>query len=41
VVAIAWAEVRIGGSSFAVNGQLNREHQYTGACPVDLKFDWE
>jgi hypothetical protein len=32
VVAIAWAEVSIGGSSFAVSGQPNREHQYAGAC---------
>jgi len=32
--------VRVGGSAFSVNGQLARDHQYTGPCPVDLKFDW-
>jgi len=34
------AGVRVGGSAFSANGQLARDHQYTGACPVDLKFDW-
>lgn len=34
------AGVRIGGSAFSANGQLARDHQYTGACPVELKFDW-
>jgi len=34
------AAIRIGGSAFSVNGQLARDHQYTGGCPVDLKFDW-
>jgi hypothetical protein len=34
------ASVRVGGSAFAANGQLARDHQYTGPCPVDLKFDW-
>jgi|SRR5579884_957671 len=34
------AAVRIGGSSFSANGQIARDYQYTGACPVDLKFDW-
>jgi len=34
------ASVRIGGSAFAANGQLARDRQYTGPCPVDLKFDW-
>jgi len=34
------ASVRVGGSAFSVNGQLARDHQYTGSCPVDLKFDW-
>jgi len=34
------ASVRVGGSAFSANGQLARDHQYTGACPVDLKFDW-
>jgi len=34
------AAVRIGGSAFSANGQLARDHQYTGGCPVELKFDW-
>jgi len=34
------ASVRVGGSAFSANGQLARDHQYTGACPVDLTFDW-
>jgi hypothetical protein len=42
----AMADIRIGGSSFAANGQpapvvhSKRGYQYTGSCPVDLKFDW-
>jgi hypothetical protein len=36
----ATASVRVGGSAFSVNGQLSRDYQYTGHCPVDLKFDW-
>ena len=43
VLAMATAlygAVRIGGWSFAANGQVARDRQYTGACPVDLKFDW-
>jgi hypothetical protein len=36
----ARASVRVGGSAFSVNGQLARDHQYSGVCPVDLKFDW-
>ena len=38
--ATAHASIRIGGSSFSANGQLARDYQYTGSCPVDLKFDW-
>ena len=38
--ANAHADVRIGGSAFSANGQLARDYQYTGSCPVDLKFDW-
>jgi hypothetical protein len=34
------ATVRVGGSAFFANAQLARDHRYTGACPVDLKFDW-
>jgi hypothetical protein len=37
---VAKATVRVGGSAFSANGQLARDHQYSGACPVDLKFDW-
>jgi len=40
MAATLWAAVRIGGSSFKVNGQLARGHRYAGACPVDLTFDW-
>lgn len=36
----ASAEVRVGGSAFSANGMLARDHQYSGSCPVDLKFDW-
>jgi hypothetical protein len=32
--------VRVGGSSLRVNGQVAPGHQYTGPCPVDLKFGW-
>ncbi|HKE28795.1 MAG TPA: hypothetical protein VKB88_40875 [Bryobacteraceae bacterium] len=38
--AALYGAMRIGGSSFAVNGQVARDHQYTGGCPVDLTFDW-
>ena len=40
VAGTAPAAVRVGGSAFFANGQPARDHQYTGACPVDLKFDW-
>ncbi len=36
----AEAAVRVGGSAFSANGQLARDHEYSGVCPVDLKFDW-
>ena len=32
--------VRIGGSSLRANGQVAQGFQYTGYCPVDLKFGW-
>jgi hypothetical protein len=32
--------VRIGGWAFFANGQIARDYQYTGPCPVALKFDW-
>ena len=34
------ASVRVGGSSLRVNGQVTPGHQYSGPCPVDLKFGW-
>ena len=36
----AHADIHIGGWSLWANGQLARDFQYTGSCPVDLKFDW-
>jgi hypothetical protein len=36
----AAASVRVGGSAFLANGQVARDYQYTGPCPVALKFDW-
>jgi hypothetical protein len=35
-----YGAMRIGGWSFAVNGQVARNFQYTGGCPADLTFDW-
>lgn len=35
-----YGAVRIGGWAFSANGQLARDFQYTGGCPVSLKFDW-
>jgi hypothetical protein len=32
--------VRVGGAAFFANGQIAPDHQYTGPCPVTLKFDW-
>ena len=34
------ASVRIGGASLSANGQRAQDFQYTGSCPVNLKFDW-
>lgn len=34
------AAVRVGGSSLRANGQLARNFDYTGPCPVDLQFGW-
>jgi len=44
-IAIAMAgnaqgAVRIGGFSLSANGQLAQGFQYTGSCPVNLKFDF-
>ncbi len=36
----ALAGVRIGGSSLRANGQVAEGYQYSGPCPVDLKFGW-
>lgn len=36
----AGASVRIGGASLRANGELARDFQYTGSCPVALKFGW-
>lgn len=35
-----YGAVRIGGWAFSANGQLARDFQYDGGCPVELKFDW-
>jgi hypothetical protein len=32
--------VRVGGWALTANGQLAKGFQYTGPCPVALKFDW-
>ncbi len=37
---VAHAGVRIGGSSLRANGQVAEGYQYSGPCPVDLKFGW-
>ncbi|MGA3159820.1 MAG: hypothetical protein ABSC77_01285 [Terracidiphilus sp.] len=34
------ATVRVGGWALFANGQLAKGFEYTGACPVNLKFDW-
>ncbi len=36
----AGASVRVGGWALMANGELARGFQYTGSCPVNLKFDW-
>jgi hypothetical protein len=38
--AAAPASVRVGGASLRANGQVAHGFQYTGSCPVDLKFGW-
>jgi predicted DNA-binding WGR domain protein len=40
ITGAAQGSVRVGGWAFSANGQLARNFQYTGACPVDLTFDW-
>ncbi len=40
MAGIVQASVHVGGWSLSANGQLARDFQYSGPCPVDLKFDW-
>ena len=40
LAASLYGAIRIGGWAFSANGQLARDFQYTGGCPVNLKFDW-
>jgi hypothetical protein len=40
LVAQRNATVRVGGSSLRANGQIVQGYQYSGPCPVDLKFGW-
>jgi hypothetical protein len=40
VAATASASVRVGGSSLRANGQLAQGFEYSGSCPVALKFGW-
>lgn len=32
--------IRVGGSSLRFNGEIIKNHEYSGPCPVDLKFSW-
>ncbi len=36
----AEASVRVGGYSLRANGEVVQNFQYSGGCPVDLKFGW-
>lgn len=40
MTAAVSASVRVGGYSLRANGQVAHGFQYTGSCPVDLKFGW-
>ncbi len=40
LAVMANASVRIGGASLRANGQLAQGFQYSGSCPVALKFGW-
>ena len=40
MTAAVSASVRVGGYSLRANGQVAQGFQYTGTCPVDLKFGW-
>jgi len=39
-VSLMAQSVRVGGSSLRANGQVAQGFQYTGSCPVSLKFGW-
>ena len=39
-VSLMAQTVRVGGYSLRANGQLAQGFQYTGSCPVALKFGW-
>jgi hypothetical protein len=39
-VGLMAQSVRVGGSSLRANGQVAQGFQYTGSCPVNLKFGW-
>ena len=39
-VSLMAQTVRVGGSSLRANGQVAQGFQYTGSCPVALKFGW-
>ena len=32
--------VRVGGWALNANGKLAKNFEYTGTCPVNLRFDW-
>ena len=40
ITAYAQARVRVGGWSLRANGQIAKDFQHTGPCPVNLKFGW-
>ncbi|HTC93820.1 MAG TPA: hypothetical protein VK699_10245 [Terriglobales bacterium] len=40
MAASSYASIRIGGWSLRANGEVAQGFQYTGSCPVDLKFGW-
>jgi len=37
---MAEASVRIGGSSLRINGEVVQSREYSGQCPLALKFTW-
>ncbi|MGD0683134.1 MAG: hypothetical protein ABR990_13915, partial [Terracidiphilus sp.] len=39
-VSLMAQTVRVGGESLRANGQVAQGFQYTGSCPVALKFGW-